>query len=162
MSEQGSFCSVGTLASTSGQVKIDLKKGTITIVSPSGKSVIGDLEAGEVVACTAEAQQVEPFHLGGVIFYGVLATSLRRAQAILTDADAGELTAVKAKGAVDSQGRTCLAGLGLGGEPPTVDQLIEAVAATIKPFNFKITDTADQIRQVIREELRPGGMLHRG
>lgn len=161
MSEQGSFCSVGTLASTSGQVAIDLKKGTITIASPSGKSVIGDLEAGEVAACTAEAQQVEPFHLGGVIFYGVLASSLRRAQAILTEADAGDLTVAKVKGTVDSEGRTCLAGLFIEGDPPTSDQLIETVADTIKPFNFKITDTADQIRQVIREELKPGGMLHR-
>lgn len=46
--------------------------------------------------------------------------------------------------------------------PESADDLLNALAANIDPLRFEITDPADQIRQVIRDELKPGGMLHRG
>jgi hypothetical protein len=65
---------------------------------------------------------------------------------------------------LNSQGQYVAAGMGLGVEPSTDAAISEALvsAAFIDPLSFQITDPADQIRQVIREELRPGGMLHRG
>lgn len=60
----------------------------------------------------------------------------------------------------DCHERYVAAGLGLGVEDP-VGQPLEGSAACIGSFDFDITDPAEQIRQVIREELRPGGLLHR-
>lgn len=61
------------------------------------------------------------------------------------------------------QGQYVAAGMGLGVEPSTDAAISEASvsAAFIDPLSFHITDPADKIRQVIREELRPGGLLHR-
>lgn len=61
-----------------------------------------------------------------------------------------------------SQAQYASAGLGLGIEEQTADQLLEELAACIGPLDFEIIDPVEQIRRVIREELRPGGMLHRG
>ncbi|ROQ49114.1 hypothetical protein [Pseudomonas putida] len=51
--------------------------------------------------------------------------------------------------------------IGLSAELQSQSDLLSALAASIQAVNFKITDPADQIRQVIRDELKPGGMLHR-
>lgn len=64
--------------------------------------------------------------------------------------------------ATTKQGKLVAACLGLGPELQSAEDLCKALAANIDPLNFKITDPADQIRQVIRDELKPGGMLHRG
>ncbi|MGR3892831.1 hypothetical protein [Pseudomonas sp. 1176_21] len=51
--------------------------------------------------------------------------------------------------------------IGLSAELQSQSDLLSALAASIEEVNLKITDPADQIRQVIRDELKPGGMLHR-
>lgn len=60
-----------------------------------------------------------------------------------------------------SQVKYASAGLGLGVERQTVDQLLEGLTACVGPLDFEIVDPIEQIRRVIREELRPGGLLHR-
>ncbi|MFV7431007.1 hypothetical protein ACNPNU_05060 [Pseudomonas shirazica] len=65
--------------------------------------------------------------------------------------------------ALDGEGRYVAAGIGAGVEPSTESAISEALAsaAFISPLSFRFTDPAEHIRQVIREELLPGRLLHR-
>ena len=60
-----------------------------------------------------------------------------------------------------SQDQHWAAASGIGVEMETSDQLLERLASCIEPLKFEIVDPIEQIRRVIREELRPGGLLHR-
>ncbi|MCT8165634.1 MULTISPECIES: hypothetical protein [unclassified Pseudomonas] len=60
-----------------------------------------------------------------------------------------------------SQDQHWAATSGIGVDVETSDQLVERLASCIEPLKFEIIDPIDQIRRVIREELRPGGLLHR-
>lgn len=120
------FVTAGVLSSTSAQVDIDLKTGAFTIKGPTGNTVIGDLEKGDVVARIDAAPVVEPLQIGGVTFFGDMARALRDVHAMLKAHGAGELAVVKP-------------------EEGLLERHLEST-----------------IRRVIREELKPGGMLHRG
>lgn len=98
MSDQSRFLTAGKLSSTSGQVDIDLKTGAFTIKAPTGSTVIGDLEKGDVVARIDAEPAVEPLRLGGVTLYGDLAVKVREVQGILAAHGAGELKVVKPGG----------------------------------------------------------------
>jgi len=125
-------------------------------------------------------QAVEPLRMGKVVFHGETARQIRAAQTVLREAGAGQLEVVKranepgepfvvidgqvfiAKSAVGSavvnpgrfevkltsneQGHRYAVGFGLTAEPQLHlgSQLVDA------------------IRNLLREELKPGGMLHRG
>lgn len=195
MTSKSRYITAGVLSSTSGQVDIDLKTGSIVIKGPAGNTVIGSLESGDVQARIEGEEEIEPLKLGGVTLYGDLAVKVREVQAILAAHGAGELKLVKAKaegskdyivvdgqvfinqaavdglaGArpsfrvqVNSQGKHVVSGICFGERrAESAAELAEAISSLISPSKLKITDPADQIRQVIREELKPGGMLHRG
>ncbi|MFJ2549521.1 hypothetical protein ACIOVF_24085 [Pseudomonas sp. NPDC087612] len=179
MSDQSRFLTAGKLSSTSGQVDIDLKTGAFTIKAPTGSTVIGDLEKGDVTARIDAEPAVEPLRLGGVTLYGELARNLREVQSILEAHGAGELKVVKPKVeegkdflVVDGQmfiSQACVdaskLAAGYAIKTETLGNGLEVMAglvgcSLIDPLMLKITDPADAIRQVIREELRPGGMLN--
>ncbi|MFJ9993399.1 hypothetical protein ACIQSO_22015 [Pseudomonas putida] len=195
MTSESRFLTAGVLSSTSGQVDIDLKTGSIVIKGPTGSTVIGSLESGDVQARIEGEDELESLKLSGVTLYGDLAVKVREVQAILAAHGAGELKLVKAKsegskdyivvdgqvfinqaavdglaGAmpsfrvqVNSQGEHVAAGICFGERRAESNvELIEALSSLINPLKLKITEPADRIRQVIRDELKPGGMLHRG
>ncbi|MFJ1573011.1 hypothetical protein ACIOAU_15730 [Pseudomonas sp. NPDC088322] len=133
-------------------------------------------------------EAVEPLRMGKVVFYGESARQIRAAQAVLQSAEIGQLEVVKRanepgepfvvidgqvfinkatvdQGLVDPvrieiKTTTTDAGQkvmsGLISESAICDQLlscIEAIGAG--------DSRAELLRQVIRDELKPGGMLHR-
>lgn len=174
MSDQSRFLTAGKLSSTSGQLDIDLKAGTITIKGPVGNTVIGDLEKGDVVARIDAEPAIEPLRLGGVTLYGELASKVREVQDILAANGAGELKLVKRDGEHDklflgADGQFFISqvivdtGKFLIGTAIKTETLLDGRKVMIGlayPSQFEITEPAETVRQVIREELRPGGMLH--
>ncbi|SDQ68363.1 hypothetical protein SAMN05216487_3258 [Pseudomonas sp. UC 17F4] len=98
MTTKSRYLTAGELSSTSGQVDIDLKTGSLILKGPSGTTVIGDLEKGDIVARIDAEPAVEPLRLGGVTLYGELARNLRDVQAMLADHGVGELKLVKPRG----------------------------------------------------------------
>lgn len=172
MSEQVRFLTAGTLSSTSGQVDIDLKTGAFTIKGPTGNAVIGDLENGDVVARIDAEPAAEPLRLGGVTFYGGLARNLRDVQGMLAAHGAGELKVVKrepGKHYVVIDGQVFISQAEVDAGKLTIGCTIKTetlldgrkvMAGLACPSQFEITEPAETVRQVIREELRPGGMLH--
>ncbi|HEK1684092.1 TPA: hypothetical protein SMR42_000397 [Pseudomonas putida] len=63
---------------------------------------------------------------------------------------------------INSQGKHVAAGICFGDRrAESTAELAEALSSLISPSKLKITDQAEQIRQVIRDELKPGGMIHR-
>ncbi|WP_432777827.1 hypothetical protein O4O02_09005 [Pseudomonas fortuita] len=127
-------------------------------------------------------QTVEPLRIGTVVFRGEAARQIRAAQAVLRAAGAGQLEVVKranepgepffvidgqvfvakatvksaavepspysVKVALDNEGRFCVAGVG-------IDASIVASELKLGPGLEK------DVRRLLREELQPGGMLHR-
>lgn len=195
MTSEPRFLTAGLLSSTSGQVDIDLKTGSIVIKGPTGRTVIGSVETGDVLARIEGEQEVVPLKFGGVTLYGDLAVKVREVQEILAAHGAGELRLVKPKSTEDNdhlvvdgqvfisqaaiddqvsalrswktqiteQGKHVATGIYSGEDrsEPSVD-LASALADWPSVATLQITDPADQIRQVICDELKPGGMLHRG
>ncbi|WP_460421870.1 hypothetical protein [Pseudomonas sp. ZL2] len=174
MSDRSRFLTAGKLSSTSGQVDIDLKTGAFTIKGPSGNTVIGDLERGDVVARIDAEPTVEPLRLGGVTLYGELARKIREVQEIVEAHGAGELKVVKPGGEpgkpffiIDGQMFINQAEVDAGKlaavytiKTQTLPGGYKVMTGLVDPWRFEVTDPADAIRQVIREELRPGGMLN--
>ncbi|MDD1977134.1 hypothetical protein [Pseudomonas tussilaginis] len=174
MTSNSRYLTVGALSSTSGQVDIDLKAGSLTLKGPSGNTVIGDLEKGDVVARVDAEPAVEPLRLGGVTLYGELARNLRDVQEMLAAHGAGELKAVKPGGEPGKpffiiDGQMFISQAEVDSGKLTVGYTIKTellhggrnvMTGLIDPAKLEITDPADTIRQVIREELRPGGMLN--
>ncbi|MNP39267.1 hypothetical protein D3C76_1328370 [compost metagenome] len=186
MSDRSRFLTAGKLSSTSGQVDIDLKTGAFTIKGPSGNTVIGDLERGDVVARIDAESAVEPLCLGGVTLYGELARNLRDLQSMLEVHGAGELKVVKPGGEpgkpffiIDGQMFINQAEVDAGKltagytiRTETLSNGLEVMAGLISKSqlyeemrkNIESISADDGLacaaRQVIREELRPGGMLH--
>lgn len=188
MTSKSRYITAGALSSTSGQIDIDLKTGSIVIKGPAGNTVIGSLESGDVQARIEGEHEVDPLKLSGVTLYGDLAAKVREVQAILAAHSAGELKLVKPRPEegkdylvvdgqifvnrdsvksvewltqITEQGKRVATGIGLGSMLQSAEDLCNAVAASIEAVKLEITDPADQIRQVIRDELKPGGMLHR-
>lgn len=127
-------------------------------------------------------QAVQPLRMGKVVFHGETARQIRAAQAVLREAGAGQLEVVKranepgepfvvidgqvfiTKAAVESadinpcpyslkvtkgeDGRFYIAGVGVG---------VSTVANELKLGPSLEND----VRRLLREELKPGGMLHR-
>lgn len=179
----------GQLSDTCGQLDCDLKTGVFTVRSPSGAVSWGDLEKGELTGRIDSEPDTESLDLGGITLYGDLAAKVREVQAILAAHGAGELKLVKPRPEegkdylvvdgqifvnrnsvksvewltqITEQGKRVAAGIGVGAEVQSFDDLLNAVAASIESIKLEITDPVEQIRQVIRDELKPGGMLHRG
>ena len=127
-------------------------------------------------------EAVEPLRMGKVVFHGETARQIRAAQAVLREAGAGQLEVVKranepgepfvvidaqvfiTKAALESSvtdpcpyslkvtmgedGRFYIAGVGVG---------VSTVANELKLGPSLEND----VRRLLREELKPGGMLHR-
>ena len=186
MTSDPRFLTAGVLSSTSGQVDIDLKTGSIVIQSPSGGTVVSNIESGDVVARIEGKQEVQPLRMGKVTFYGEAARHIRDAQEILQNARARQLEVVKraneagepcvvvdgqvfinagafelgkVDAAISVRTATLENGLnvmaGLLSESSLSEQLAKEITAISAGRSL-----ADQVRQVLRKELKPGGMLH--
>lgn len=172
MTSKSRCLTAGTLSSTSGQVDIDLKTGTFTLKGPAGNIVVGDLGKGDVVARIDGEHEIETLQIGGVTLYGELASKVREAQEILTVHGAGELRVMKSQGEIAlidahkfevnsalktttlNNGLKVMAGI--NGESSLAEEVRERIERASDDDSL-----ASAIRQVIREELRPGGLLHR-
>ncbi|MDF0731035.1 hypothetical protein P0Y43_09900 [Pseudomonas entomophila] len=170
--------------STNGAVELNCATGEIKL---AGVGVAVEEQAG---LCIDPGQEVEPLRMGKVTFYGESARQIRAANAVLQSAGAGQLEVVKRdedlvkafaveggrvfvldrfvaqaglRTAVTEQGKRVATGIGLGEHrSESTAELADAIASLISPADLKITNPADHIRQVLRDELKPGGMLHRG
>ncbi|UVM53509.1 hypothetical protein LOY37_14090 [Pseudomonas sp. B21-012] len=186
MTAESRYLTAGELSSTSGQVDIDLKTGSLILKGPAGGTVIGDLEKGDIVARIDAEPAVEPLRLGGVTLYGELARNLREVQSMLEAHGAGELKVVKSGGEsgkhffiIDGQMFISQAEVDAGKltagytiRTETLSNSLEVMAGLISKSqlyeemrkNIESISADDglarTVRQVIREELRPGGMLH--
>ncbi|HCV40194.1 MAG TPA: hypothetical protein DGQ94_16065 [Pseudomonas sp.] len=178
--------------SANGAVELDLKSGAISISEPTGKVTLGDLEKAEQsTICIDPGQEVEPLRMGKVTFYGESARQIRAANAVLHSAGAGQLEVVKRANepgepylVVDGQTfingasaqlidsrrfvvnttiktATTDSGLEVAVGLISKSSLCEQLAKNIEAIASGQSE-ADRIRQVIRDELKPGGMLHRG
>lgn len=131
MSEQPSLMVTGILSSVSGAVVIDLAKGTLTITDPASSAA----SCGTITG--------EPF-------------LVEKGQVFIS---AGALEAGKVDSAISVRTATLEDGLsvmvGLLSESSLSEQLAKEITA-----NPAGRSLADQVRQVLREELKPGGMLH--
>ncbi|MGF6595121.1 hypothetical protein [Pseudomonas sp. 2835] len=180
------FITAGKLSDVCGQLDCDLKTGVFTVRSPSGAVSWGDLEKGEVTGRIDPGSDVESLDLGGVTLYGDLAVKVREVQGILAAHGAGELKVVKPKVeegkdflVVDGQmfiSQACVdaskLAAGYAIKTETLGNGLEVMAGLISESQLgeelrKRTEciSADDglacaVRQVIREELRPGGMLN--
>lgn len=184
---QARFLTAGKLTSESGAIEIDLKTGSFTMKGPLGNAVIGDLEKGDVVARIDAASAVEPLHLGGVALYGELASKVREVQEILAAHGAGELKVVKDKVEGDKSfivvdGQAFISqvvvdagkfDVGMSIKTASLENGLKVMAGLISETKLceelrksiecisVDDDQSSAIRQVIRDELRPGGLLHR-
>ncbi|MDV9031357.1 hypothetical protein Q7C30_004450 [Pseudomonas sp. RAC1] len=162
---------ISKLFSGNGALEVNLKTGELKLASVEASAP----EAGEL--CIDPGQSVPPLRMGKVTFYGETARQIREAQEVLRVAGAGQLEVVKRanerdepfvvvddqvflgqasiKTATIESGKKVMAGL--IGESDLVDQLLKEIEAISAG-----RDHAECCRQVIREELKPGGMLHRG
>ncbi|MDT3750479.1 hypothetical protein [Pseudomonas kurunegalensis] len=123
-------------------------------------------------------EPVEPLRMGGMYFMGEVARRLREAQEMLSEIGFGQLEVVQRNG---QKGEHCI----------TIDGQVfiskaAAETAVIDPARFSVKvhhssqgksrlagfgiskpeltlpqDIADAIREILRGELKPGGMLHR-
>lgn len=198
------YLTAGVLSSTSGQLDIDLKTGSMVVEGPAGCTVVVDLGSGDVVARIEGEQEVEPLKLVGITLYGDLASKVREVQEILSAHDVGELKVVKPSAeegkdyiVVDGQmyiNEAALRSASIrtevsaraeadGALSTRIDGLATIQTATLdngfKVMNGLIRNSklgerllsaehfgvddglTNTIRQVIRDELKPGGMLHR-
>lgn len=178
--KSGAF-SIGTPA---GKVSWgDLEKGEDKLAG------VGSGEQEQPQLCIDPGQSVTPLRMGNVTFYGETARQIREAQEVLRSAGAGQLEVVKRanerdelfvvidgqvfinKAAVDQglvdpvrieiKTTTTDAGQkvmsGLISESAICDQLLSSIEA-ISAGDSR----AELLRQTIRDELKPGGMLYRG
>lgn len=138
---------------------------------------IDGIEAGAEAPTLAvdPGQAIEPLRMGGVTFYGESARVIRDAQAVLQTAGAGQLEVVKrgsregspffvvdgqvliSEGAVT---KSTVAPLAIELGPRFAQDLLEELQSQISSSKLGI-HLQEQVRQIIRDELKPGGILKR-
>lgn len=126
-------------------------------------------------------QAIEPLRMGGVTFYGESARVIRDTQAVLQAAGAGQLEVVKRESregtpffVIDGQVFISEAEIKSGNfevkqAPINADQILGELTKLITEsklgadLNSRIAEIGlqEQVRQIIRDELKPGGILKR-
>ncbi len=148
---------------------------TTRLTMTSGKSSEG---SAEVHIKPEEA--VEPLRMGRFVFHGETARQIRAAQTVLRQAGAGQLEVVKR---VEDPRSPFVV---VGDQVFIPDATVKSAVVDPGRFEIKMTDTGDgkwyasgfnltaepqlhfgsqitdALRKLIRDELKPGGMLHRG
>ena len=175
MTSKSRYITAGLLSSTSGQVDIDLKTGSIVIKGPSGGTVASSIESGDVVARIEGKEEVQPLRMGKVTFYGEAARHIRDAQEILRTAGAGQLEVVKRANeagephlVIDGQMFINTGAFEIGKvdasisiNTATLESGARVMAGLVTDLRGSMEDHLEgTIRQVLRQELKPGGMLH--
>ena len=126
------------------------------------------------------AQAVQPLRMGKVVFHGESARQIRAAQTVLRQAGAGQLEVVKR---ANEQGEPFVV---IDGQVFIAKSAVESSVVNPSRFEIKMAVTeqgqryasgfnlnvdpqlhlgsqiTDAVRQLLRAELQPGGMLHRG
>lgn len=137
MSKQPGLMVTGLLSSASGNVVIDLAKGTLTMTGPA------------VTSASAGTPDEQPFlvekasPMAGQVFINAAALEVGKVDA-----------AISVRTATLENGLNVMASL--LSESSLSEQLAKEIDAISAGRSL-----ADQVRQVLREELKPGGMLHR-
>lgn len=124
-------------------------------------------------------QAVEPLRMGKVVFHGETAWQIRAAQTVLREAGAGQLEVVKRANepgepfvVIDGQVFIAKSAVGSGVVNPgrfevktTSNEQGQRYAVgfglTADPQLHLGSMITDAVRKLLREELQPGGMLHR-
>nr|WP_236165715.1 hypothetical protein [Pseudomonas fulva] len=125
-------------------------------------------------------EAVEPLRMGKFVFHGETARQIRAAQTVLHQAGAGQLEVVKR---VEDRGSPFVV---IDGQVFITDATIKSAVVDTDRFKIKMTTSGDgkryasgfnltaepqlhlgsqitdALRKLIRDELQPGGMLHRG
>ncbi|MBI6925700.1 hypothetical protein JET66_13675 [Pseudomonas putida] len=125
-------------------------------------------------------ETVEPLRMGKFVFHGETARQIRAAQTVLRQAGAGQLEVVKR---VEDPRSPFVV---VGDQVFISDATVESAVVDLDRFQIKMTDPGDgkwyasgfnltakpqlhfgsqitdALRKLIRDELKPGGMLHRG
>lgn len=141
-----------------GQEVDPLRMGKVTFYGESARqiraanAVLHSAGAGQLEVVKRANEPGEPY----VVVDGLMFISQAAVDGLV-----GAMPSFKVQ--VNSQGKHVAAGICFGERlAESTAELVEALSSLISPSKLKITDPADQIRQVIRHELKPGGMLHRG
>ena len=127
-------------------------------------------------------QAVEPLRMGKVVFHGETARQIRAAQTVLREAGAGQLEVVKR---ANEPGEPFVV---IDGQAFITKAAVESPGINLRPYSLKVTMSEDgrfyiagvgvgvstvaselklgpslenDVRRLLREELKPGGMLHR-
>lgn len=133
---------------------------------PHGPVRIGNLEASvetpsdEQLAalCLTRQDLAEPF----IVVDGVTYINEALIPSCAVDADR-----FKVKMSLNESGQYVAAGVGLGMDASEILDLLSSqisqsdLASALSEWNTKVADPSEIARQVIRQELKPGGLLHR-
>jgi len=133
---------------------------------PHGQVRIGHLEEPEVrpseeqlaAICLTKQDLAEPF----IVVDGVTYINESLIPGCVVDADR-----FKVKMALNVAGQYVVAGIGKGIDAGEILDLLSSQISksnldrTLREWNTKVAGPDEVVRQVIREELRPGGLLHR-
>lgn len=167
---------VFTIGTPAGKVPLgDLEKDEHKLAG------VGSGEQEQPQLCIDPGQSVVPLRMGNVTFYGESARQIRTAQEVLRAAGVGQLEVVKR---ANEAGEPFVV---IDGQVFIADATIKT--AVIEPGRFEIkmavnengrhvaagsgvgvqecsdlrlgSQLADGIRNLLRDELKPGGMLHR-
>ncbi|MEX5490800.1 hypothetical protein ABFV43_18455 [Pseudomonas fulva] len=165
------------LAQRIGSVQCDLSSAAASVTCTLSSRRYSEGSA-EVHIKPEEA--VEPLRMGKFVFHGETARQIRAAQTVLRQAEAGQLEVVKR---VEDPGSPFIV---IDGQVFITDATIKSAAVDQGRFTIKMTEGGDgkryvsgfnltaesqlflgsqikdALRQLIRDELKPGGILHRG
>ncbi len=133
---------------------------------PLGPVRLGDLDQPEASPskaqpkeCQSSAQGVaKPF----IVVDGVTYINEALIPSCVVDADR-----FKVKMSLNESGQYVAAGIGVGMDASEILDLLSSqisqsdLASALSEWNTKVADPSEIARQVIRQELKPGGLLHR-
>ncbi|MFJ4056559.1 hypothetical protein ACIPZC_24355 [Pseudomonas sp. NPDC089743] len=143
-------------------------------------SLTARVTSGESADLLIDAgQAVQPLRLGKVVFHGETARQIRAAQAVLREAGSGQLEVVKRANepgepfvVIDGQVFIAKSTVESSAVDPAKYQIKLALTEQGRKYasGFKLnadpqlhlgSHLVDAVRNLLRDELRPGGMLHR-